>query len=78
MKDMFNNNSRPLTMVKEQIPYQVDSNTSGIVYQRFQSGTGKVLILRITTATNVITYEKAFDTWANRATATYVAIDADL
>ena len=78
MKDIFNDTSRFITKTISIQPYQIDSNTSGTVYTRWTSGTGKVIIMKEVTADNVKTYTKTYDTWANRATATYVAIDAEI
>lgn len=76
MADIFNDNSRSITKTMALQPYQVDSATANIVYTRWTSGTGVILIMKKTTDTSVDTYTKTNDTWANRATATYVAIDA--
>lgn len=74
--DVFNDKGTELRRTVALQPYQVDSHTSGTVYTRYKSGTGVVLIMRAVTDTDVVTYTKAYDTWANRASADYVAIDA--
>lgn len=59
---------------KSMTAYQVDQTDPNCIYMRFKSGAGTVLVLRITTAASIITYEKATGTWANRATLTYTGL----
>ena len=75
--DIFNS-KEPILRIMDIGWYQVDTHTAGTVYMRRQSGTGVVLIIRVTTVSDVSTYEKTNATWALRADAgtTYVAIDA--
>lgn len=78
MKDIFSDNNRAIQKVLELNIYQRDTVSANEIYTRYQSGTGVVLIIKKSIAGTVETYEKTFDTWANRATATYVAIDVDI
>lgn len=62
-------------MYKLLTPYVVDQTNSALIYMRYKSGTGSILIVRISSSSTLVTYEKAIDTWANRATATYSPIN---
>lgn len=56
-------------------PYQVDEANATTTYVRYQSGAGAVLILRYSVSGNITTCEKSYAAWANRATATYSAVN---
>ena len=79
MKKLYFNNLDHTTsaglMMKYAQPYQVDDAGSDTYYYRWRSGTGTVLLMKVSKTGNVWTYEKATDTWANRTTATYSAIN---
>lgn len=62
-------------MMKYAQPYQVEEAGSNTYYTRWHSGTGKVLLMRTKKTGLIWTYEKATDTWANRVTATYTAVN---
>ena len=62
-------------MMKNAQPYQVHEAGSDTYYYRWKSGAGSVLLMKISKSANVWTYEKATDTWANRTTATYSAVN---
>ncbi len=55
--------------------YMVDTSTTGTTYVRESSATDG-WIRRITEVNGVITVEKAFGKWNDRATLTYHPIDA--
>lgn len=59
----------------EPLPYKVDSSTDGTTYMCF-SDEAETMIHRYVTADGVTTTTKAWGAWANRATLTYVAINA--
>jgi len=56
-------------------PYQVDEPSASVTYIRYRGGSGEVFIQKVSVAGTVTTFEKTKDTWANRATATYVPIN---
>lgn len=56
-------------------PYQIDNADSTTAYIRYQSGTGVVYLKKWSVSSTITTIEYAYDTWANRATATYAAIN---
>jgi len=62
-------------MMKYAQCYQLEEAGSDTYYKRWNSGSGSNLIMRIKKSGDIWTYEKATDTWANRATATYSAIN---
>lgn len=56
-------------------PYQVDAADANTTYIRYKGGTGTVLLIKISVSSTVTTFEKSYDTWTNRAGATYTAIN---
>jgi hypothetical protein len=55
-------------------PYLIDEPDSDTTYICWQSGSDAVFLLKIATSGTVTTTSYAYDTWANRATASYSAI----
>ena len=53
--------------------YEIDYNTAGTVYMRWQNETGDIVIKKVVSAANVDIITFAYDTWLNVATATYYA-----
>jgi hypothetical protein len=56
-------------------PYQVDEADASTTYIRYESGSGDVWLKKISVSGTVTTIEAAYDTWANRTTATYAPIN---
>jgi hypothetical protein len=57
------------------VPYQVDITDGTVIYKRWFSGDGFGLILRITVAGSVTTYEYCSRAkWASRATSNYIPL----
>lgn len=56
-------------------PYQIDAVDADTTYMRFEDGTGILYIKKISTAGTVTTIKYSYDLWANRLTATYIAIN---
>jgi hypothetical protein len=56
-------------------PYFVDMTNAALIYMRYSSGSGNILIVRITTTSTSVAYEKAVTSWTARATATYTPIN---
>ena len=57
------------------VVYQVDEPDANTSYIRYISGSDVVWIKKISVSGTVTTIEKAYDTWANRTTASYSAIN---
>ncbi len=57
------------------VAYQVDEPDASTTYIRYISGSGDVWIKKISISGTVTTIETAYDTWANRTTASYSAIN---
>jgi len=58
--------------------YKIDEASATVTYVCQASGTGKILIRKYTSPTSPATetiITQAYDTWSNRLTATYQAID---
>ncbi len=55
--------------------YKIDEASSTVTYICYQSGSGEIFIKKVSVSGNVTTIEYAYDTWANRATASYSAIN---
>jgi hypothetical protein len=63
-------------MQPELVPYMVDADTqTGITYTCYTNNTPR-LIVKTTVAGNLTTNEKAFGAWDDRASLTYVPINA--
>ena len=56
--------------------YQIEAASATVTYIRWQSSsTDDIFIKKISVSGDITTIEYAYDTWANRATATYTAIN---
>ena len=64
-----------ITRTMNMRPYQIDEASASVTYMRYQGGAGVVLLVRISTALTVTTFEKSYDTWTNRVTATYIPVN---
>ena len=56
-------------------PYKIDEPDADTAYMCWESGSGVIFIMKISVSGTVTTTEYAYDTWANRATASYTAIN---
>jgi hypothetical protein len=69
------NDDSIITRTMNMRPYQVDEASATVTYMRYQGGAGVVLLIKIGVADTITTFEKSYDTWANRATATYIPVN---
>ena len=58
----------------DSIPYESEVSGS-YTYQRYESTTDEQMLMRVFDDGTTIKSERALDTWANRATATYTPIN---
>lgn len=66
--------TRKNSFIADKMPvYEIDTNTnSDITYIRYKSGDDFVFIAKYNESGLTTIHEKAYDTWANRETATYI------
>lgn len=55
--------------------YEIDAASATVTYFRYSGTADKTFIKKISVSGNITSQLKAFDTWANRATATYTPIN---
>jgi len=75
MRQVYGTTTTGIPITSDSIPWETTDMDENVYYQRFEDNDSDSIYLRKVDQTgNILKVYHAKDTWANRATASYVAI----